>query len=122
MANLGNIWFNLNLKDDTSKDLDKIMKELEKKNIKLNVDVDKDKLISTLQEAAKGSSSSKKNFEELAKTLGVTTEQAASMVANIKRANAEEISLLNNTERMTKAKEKLLELERAVVLDRKSVV
>ena len=116
MASLGNLWFDLGLSDKTDEDLDKIIKKLQKKSISLDVDIDKDNLNKILDEGIKESGKLNEGFDNLAKSLGISTEQAKSLVNAMNDQDASQMAILTNTEKVLRAKEKLLELERSINL------
>ena len=116
MASLGNIWFDLGLVDKTGKDLEKILKKLKENDFKLEVGLDDDKIKETLNEAVKGTVDVNKNFESLSKSMGISVEQAKKLVDAMEVQDSSQIAILMNTEKVTRAKERLLELERSIHL------
>ena len=115
MASLGNIWFDLGLKDNTDKDLEEIIKKLEKQKVDLKIDIDNKGFEKTIRESVGSSSELEKNFSSLSKTLGITDSKAKEITNSINEHNTSELALLQNAERITRAKERLLQMERNIV-------
>lgn len=115
MASLGNIWFDLGLKDNTDKDLEKIIKKLEKQKVDLKIDIDNKGFEKTIRESVGSSSELEKNFSSLSKTLGIADSKAKEITNSINEQNTSELALLQNAERITRAKERLLQMERDIV-------
>ena len=53
MADLGNLYFDILLRDMTDKDIDRIKKKLEKIGVKIDADVDRKTLEKNIREALK---------------------------------------------------------------------
>ena len=116
MASLGNIWFDLGLVDKTGKDLEKILKKLKENDFKLEVKLDEKKVKNTLTDTVKNASNANKSFESLSKALGISVKQAKELADAVELQDSKQIAVLMNTEKIIRAKERLLELERSVYL------
>lgn len=116
MASLGNIWFDLGLVDKTGKDLEKILKKLKENDFKLEVKLDEKNVKNTLTDTVKNASNANKSFESLSKALGISVKQAKELADAVELQDSKQIAVLMNTEKIIRAKERLLELERSVYL------
>ena len=106
MANLGNIWFNLGAKDNTDKDLEKIIKKIENKEVKLSLGLSEGGVTDALKDALKEISKEQEKIDSSNKSSSESSkEQEKSAIA-----------LLRNEEKILRAKERIEQLVRRISL------
>lgn len=115
MASLGNIYFNMGIKDDTQEDIKKILERLSKEELKLKLGLDDAQLGGLLDKLDKQSSKASKSASELSDKLKEVADKTKNVNDEGSKQTKNEIELLRHTESVARAKEKLFQLERSIV-------